>query len=329
MSRTFVRQFTQIRESDNYLDNLAMSGAETAATNLEDDLNFIRTQLRILNGQTKWYDPPANGFNLKEIHDKPLWYVVQKYDDVAVPASQNYVVLSGAEKPDYNIAIAPSSLGTIVAQLTGSVGSHSILVSTNNGNVSYIRDATTNLPIFTHDGYQIYGLLQVGNLATDDNPFSDAGNDRGQISFVYLNPVTEVFAAVDVADIENRIIEYAYKRRVTFYALPENAYDTVFSTSGSGGGSSNLKKATKVISGTITADTPIDISTFTNPDSMIFGIDGAGWVKNYEVYLNGMVLLSGENSSSNNDVYYISNTQFAFEFDLENNDIVQIIQRKT
>lgn len=329
MVRTFIRQFTQIRKSDTYLDNLTMSGAESVSENLEDDLNFIRTQLKILNGQTKWYDPPTNNFNLSAIHDKALWYVVQKYDDVTVPTSQNYIVLSDSEKPDYNIAIAASSLGTIVVRLPGSVGSHSILTATNNGNVSYIRDAVTNQIITTSSGYQIYGLIQVGNLATDGNAFSNSGNDRGQISFVYLNPITEVFVAVDVADIENRVIEYAYKRRVTFYELPENAYDIVFPIYGSSGGSSTLKKATRVVTGTISADTPIDLSTFTNPDSMVFGFDGSGWVKNYEVYLNGMVLLSGDTSSSNNDVYYVSNTQLAFEFDLENNDIIQIVQRKT
>jgi len=305
-----------------------MSGAETNATNIEDDLNFVRTQLRILNGQTNWYDAPSDSFNIKSIHDKSLIYFVQNYTDITVPAGQNWKVLSGAEKPSYNIAIAVSALGAIVAQLAGSVGSHSTQAAANNGNLCQVRDAATNMPISTSGGNTIYALLQVGNLATDGAAFSDAGNDRGQISFVYIDPITETFVAVSVADIEGKVIEYSYKRRINFYGLPENAFAPDTPGGGGGDGGANLKKATRVLVAPISANTSINISTFTNPDSMTFGSDSSKWVSHYEVYINGILTLSGIDAAANNDVYYVNSTNFAFEYDLEINDIIQIIQRK-
>lgn len=51
MPRTFIRQETQIRQSDLYDDQLAAGSAlETAAVNIEDDLNGLRSQVnRIIN----------------------------------------------------------------------------------------------------------------------------------------------------------------------------------------------------------------------------------------------------------------------------------------
>lgn len=65
MSRTRLRQVEQIRSSENYADGYTMGVvAETDAYDLETDLNYIRTQLRILNdptngGTTNWHDDPV------------------------------------------------------------------------------------------------------------------------------------------------------------------------------------------------------------------------------------------------------------------------------
>jgi len=60
MARTFIRQDTQVRNSDAYVDGTAPSLAnyETNPTNLEDDLGNIRSQLHnLLKDQAgNWYD---------------------------------------------------------------------------------------------------------------------------------------------------------------------------------------------------------------------------------------------------------------------------------
>jgi hypothetical protein len=225
MARTFIQQDTQIINSTVYDDTLTMSAAETA-TNLEDDLNYVRTQLKTFLGKTNWFDSLSDDFTLTAIHDKRMLYWIQKTDDVAVPATQNYVLLTGATKPSHDIAIGATALGAIVAQLAGAIGANDLTAATDNGNVMQIRDASTNQPILTSGGYEVYGLLQVGSDATDGNPFGDtSSDDQGQISFVYFNPATEAITACPVADIEGKTIEFAYKVRTDFYNLPEGAYD--------------------------------------------------------------------------------------------------------
>jgi len=225
MARTFIRQDTQVRNSDVYDDTLTMANAESSATHIEDDLNYIRTQFKVVSGQTNWYDALLDDFNLTEVHDKRFLYWIQKTDDVAIPASQNYVALTGATKPSDNIAYGTSTVGAVTAQLAGAIGSHSLTAAADNGNLLQIRDADTNDVMYTSSHHMIYGLLQVGSAATDGSAFGDTGNDQGQISFVYIDPSTEAITAVAVADIESQTIEYGYKTRTDFYNLPEGAFD--------------------------------------------------------------------------------------------------------
>lgn len=63
MARSFLRQIAQIKKSALYDDTLYMPGAESSGVNLEDDLNFIRTQLVTILGETNWYDAPAATVN--------------------------------------------------------------------------------------------------------------------------------------------------------------------------------------------------------------------------------------------------------------------------
>lgn len=57
--RTFLRQTEQISGSATYDDTLTMATAESyLAKNLESDLNYLRTQLKAITGETNWYDAP-------------------------------------------------------------------------------------------------------------------------------------------------------------------------------------------------------------------------------------------------------------------------------
>ena len=60
MTRTRIRQNEQDRSSEVYNDGKTQLTAESAVNvvNVEDDLNHIRTQLKLLNQTTNWYDPP-------------------------------------------------------------------------------------------------------------------------------------------------------------------------------------------------------------------------------------------------------------------------------
>lgn len=66
MTRTRLRQLEQLRSSENYNDGYDQSLAETDPNQiLENDLNHIRSQLRLLNnpssptGTANWYDQPV------------------------------------------------------------------------------------------------------------------------------------------------------------------------------------------------------------------------------------------------------------------------------
>jgi hypothetical protein len=61
---------------------------------------------------------------------------------------------------------------------------------------------------------------------------------------------------------------------------------------------------------------------------MVFGTDAATWQKDYDVYVNGVLQLSAQSGATDYDVYWVSNTTIAFEYNIKNNDVVQIVQRK-
>ena len=62
MSRTRIRQAEQVISTKDYDDTKTMANAEATPgqQTVEDDLNYIRTQLRLLGEGSKWYDAPAN-----------------------------------------------------------------------------------------------------------------------------------------------------------------------------------------------------------------------------------------------------------------------------
>jgi len=57
--RTFIRQAEQVSGSFSYDDTLTMSTAESyLAKSLEQDLNYLRSQIKIITGESNWYDAP-------------------------------------------------------------------------------------------------------------------------------------------------------------------------------------------------------------------------------------------------------------------------------
>jgi hypothetical protein len=101
MPRTFVRQATQIRPSITYDDTVSVgSTMESSPTNLEDDLNSIRSQVkRILDDSAgNWYDDISTvnskkrdlkdlNTDLDDLEEKRIICGVEMLTNISVPAN--------------------------------------------------------------------------------------------------------------------------------------------------------------------------------------------------------------------------------------------------
>lgn len=248
MARTFLRQDTQIRNSDSYVDNVAptLANFETNPAHIQDDLNNIRSQLHnLLQDQAgNWYDdlntPSAletgtqrgvNDLNtsLHAIEKKRVLRNVHNVGtDVTVPASQNYVILALSELPSNTTAAVGvvATLGTVVAAHGGSFGTHALSeVAGGNPlaprNLELIMDASTGDPILS-GGRQVYALIQT-ETATDGHTMTGTTPNRAQLSFVRPNATFDDLEAVPVADIENQVVNYCTRERIRLEDF--NEYD--------------------------------------------------------------------------------------------------------
>lgn len=62
--RSFLSQETQISGSYTYDDTFSMSSAETySPKSLESDLNYLRSQFKVVTGEANWYDPPEHSLH--------------------------------------------------------------------------------------------------------------------------------------------------------------------------------------------------------------------------------------------------------------------------
>lgn len=210
-------------EGANINDALDPSDHDANAVTIKDSLDFVCSQLADMLGEVNWTDAPdlsiASMAAKKWLDD---YLALRDYlhlgADVAVPASQNYVVLSAAssETPSRNVAIVSTTKGAVAAELAGAVGSHALTEVTganalNPYNLCIVMDASTGDPIKSANR-QVYALLQVDNGAVDGDPFDDSGN-QGQLSFVRPNATYDDLEACPVADIESTSIIYAYADR--------------------------------------------------------------------------------------------------------------------
>lgn len=235
MGRTFLRQDIQIRNSDVYDDTLASgSTLESNATNLEDDLDGLRSSTKINSGLTNWYDAPTRTgaqieTDLADVEAKRLLYRAQIITDITVGGSDDFVVLSvaGSETPTQTGAIgAVTTVGAVAAFNSGIFGTNSLdEVAGPNAirpiNLVVIRDATTGDAILSGNK-EVYGLLQT-EVATDGQTFNDT-TQQVQISFVIENATADDIIACPAADIQGKSINYSYVARIDFDSIPESAF---------------------------------------------------------------------------------------------------------
>lgn len=108
MARSLLRQLAQISGSAAYDDALAMSVAESADDlTLEKDLNFLRSQLKVVTGKTNWFDAPTTDMEGLNTEDGYIHTFVGKTG-------------AGSETPDYsseNYIADTDSLETAIGKL--------------------------------------------------------------------------------------------------------------------------------------------------------------------------------------------------------------------
>lgn len=241
MSRTFIRQDTQIRNSDSYDDTLAAGVAlETGQTHIEGDLNALRSQVKRMLGEADWYTALSGrslavlSTDLADVEGHRLLRKVQVLTDVSVTAAQNWEILSvaGSEAPTQVAAVASTVNGAVVAQsaLNGAgFDVHELIeVAGQNAispkNLCIVRDSTTG-QVIQSSGRDVFALLQYESTGVDGAAFNDtsAGN-RVKLSFVRLTSGLDDLEACPVGDIAGKTINYAYVARINLDALPEDSY---------------------------------------------------------------------------------------------------------
>lgn len=235
MPGTQVEQI-QLDMSRVYDDTLSPLNAESSAVNIEDDLNFVRSQIKLMLGtdNTNWYDTPTSTLTLlkarQSLETKFMIRRRQVLTDVSVPAGQNYVVLSQAsgQTPTRPLAIAPTTEGVLVAQLAGAVGSHSLaevagINAISPKNLCHVVDGSTG-DVILSGGKSILALIQTGSGATDGGTIDDSSN-AVQLSFVRVNSTNDDLEAVPFADIAGKSINYTYADRVNMAAAIEQDFD--------------------------------------------------------------------------------------------------------
>lgn len=253
MGRSFLSQPTQVFKSEDYDDALTTGASlQVSSSNLETDLNAIRTQIRQLlwaNVSGSWYDAitapsgsnSARGLNtinvdLTDLEQKRFLFRRQVLNLVQVATGSNFVQLSASlgTVPTQFVAVGVTNAsGSIVAELTGSegtYGSHSVAQVSGSTvitpkNLVLIRDAYNHFALTASNSQEIFGLIQVEAGTVNGNLINDSTH-RAQISFVYEVTVngTSSLQPVNPAFIGGQVIQYAYPIRTSLDDLPEDAY---------------------------------------------------------------------------------------------------------
>lgn len=343
MSRTFLRQDTQIRQSDLFDDTLAAGATlETGAVSIEDDLNALRSQAkRFLHADAagNWYadinTPSALDVGSKRgildlntdlhaLERKRVLVSVSNLNDVAVPAAQNWVILSLAQLPSNTTAAvgAVTTRGTVAAAHGGSFGSHSLAEVAGSTaiapkNICEIVDGATRDQILS-GGRVVYALFQTEN-ATDGHTMTGSTPDRAQLSFVRINAAGDDLEAVPVADIEGKTINYASVERKALEDLNEQDFlrgailDAPASTT-----------VTRQVAYDNQGTTPVDLTTNATLD-----LEGPGlvWAIRDDLQANLFRIIEG--SAGGTSEVHVASDVDTFNVDAVVNDFAEGIRADT
>lgn len=193
MSRTFVRQDTQIRKSDVYDDTIAptLANFETNPVNIEEDLNTIRSQLHNLlkNQAGNWYDD----LNVPVTLDTGSQRGVNDLNSALHLIEKKRVLRDVCSLTDVTVAAAVAATGTL----------------TNTGNFANGDTVTTGTKTYTFQTVltNVDGNVLIGATASDslDNLIAaiNLGAGSGTLYAAATTANGFVSAAAGVGDTMN------------------------------------------------------------------------------------------------------------------------------
>lgn len=262
MARTFIRQSDQIAGSDTYNDNVDASHdiSWQSVTDLEQDLNYLRTQVnRILNvngsaadstGAGNWYNSVATpstfsidnvakkrgvttlNSDLHELERKRVLTSFVSLADVPVPAGQNYVVLAADKLPSAgtiarSVAVGDTQhTGSVAANVT--IGSHSLnevagATAISPKNLVAIVSGSNRDPVLSGSNV-IYGLFQTEIADASGGYLGGSSPNRAQISFVTVNAAGDDLEACAPAAIAGYTINFINPVRKALKDLSEQDF---------------------------------------------------------------------------------------------------------
>jgi hypothetical protein len=340
MPLTLLRQDDDVRKSDVYDDTVAPSLAnfETNPVSLEDDLSSLRSALQnFLNRDGasfpagNWYDDVSapitfeggskRGINKinQELHDlerKRVLVSVSSLADVAVPATQNYVVLALSELPSNTTAAvgAVTTRGTVAAAHGGSFGtSHSLTevggsTAISPKNLCEIVDGATRDPILS-SGRTVYALFQT-ETATDGHTMTGTTPVRAQLSFVRITAAGDDLEACPVADIESKTINYASVERKALEDLSEQDF-----LRGAVTDVPSSATVTRQVAYDNQGATPVNLTTNATLD-----LEGAGLIWKIRDDLEADLLRVVEGSAGGTSTVHVAQDVDTFDVDAVDND---------
>jgi len=255
MAISLLDQETQVRSSfpvaSNYVDSVAPTEAayETNTTNLNDDLNNLRSQVNNIIGRngagfpaTDWFGDltapstleagtqrgvDAINDGLHAVEKKRVLKCLWGLKSISIAgAGDTFDILGTGELPGNTTAAvgAVTTLGTVVADGSGGFGAHSLaevtgVTAISPKNLVQIVDAATRDPILDGDD-KIYGLLQ-SETAADGHTITDTTTTRVQISFVKLSGAGTDLIAIASGAMDGKSYDYCYVERVRLEDLNE------------------------------------------------------------------------------------------------------------
>lgn len=188
--RTFLRQMEQVSGSATYDDTLTMSVAETYLDkSLETDLNYVRTQLKTITGETNWYDAPntdlsdvpsEQGMSGSFANIYTFTGMDDRNDSTPTYLSENYVanddsLETAIGKLDTALAAAGGSVAKEIERLSVQVDSGS--AHTVPGSNSHAAGDGSTMDIFLN------GQLLQSNTGTELRDYLESDTDEVKFTF--------------------------------------------------------------------------------------------------------------------------------------------------
>jgi len=412
MPRTLAVQ-NQIRSTTSgveYDDTLTLSLAETIVNEafLSDptqvsgtlimDMNFLRTAVRELKGDTPdfdWFDPAASTAGLITLSGARL----------ALSSLETFVGSAGDEDqtPDYsstNIITQNASLETTIGELDAFITTSSgvvdhvfsadsaiaefdlVYITSDADEVAPARaDSSSTLEVVgmalaaaaspgdsvnvrcfgivpgantspaVANGSQIFldetiagdftatppstvgeFILQVGHVINPDDVLINVNSATAIENTLETTPVTDLNTLSGSITIDGAggltVITDVGSNTITISGSDAEADLTTVS----GFLQEQIQKDRQVLvrtGGQLAANTTIDLSApdagWTSSGDTVSWVSSDHFLDQIQIYLNGVLQLTGVDSAADNDVYFVANPdQMAFEFIIKENDIVQV-----